>query len=106
MVGRNCHFLPLRRQREGHARALSSGRRHRARRSPARWEGRSPHPPCREGARRISSGGCSTVSADRKSTRLNSSHSSISYAVFCLKKKKSRILNFSQASPTWSTSSL
>src|SRR5689334_24803464 len=30
-----------------------------------------------------------TVSAtDRKSTRLNSSHSSISYAVFCLKKKK------------------
>src|SRR5689334_24852068 len=28
------------------------------------------------------------VLADRKSTRLNSSHSSISYAVFCLKKKK------------------
>src|SRR5690242_20900822 len=27
--------------------------------------------------------------ADRKSTRLNSSHMSISYAVFCLKKKKS-----------------
>src|SRR5689334_23490560 len=27
---------------------------------------------------------------DRKSTRLNSSHSSISYAVFCLKKKKQR----------------
>src|SRR5438309_5609212 len=27
--------------------------------------------------------------ADRKSTRLNSSHSSISYAVFCLKKKTS-----------------
>src|SRR5689334_24275880 len=27
---------------------------------------------------------------DRKSTRLNSSHSSISYAVFCLKKKKNR----------------
>src|SRR5689334_23567402 len=29
--------------------------------------------------------------ADRKSTRLNSSHSSISYAVFCLKKKKKNI---------------
>src|SRR2546430_5242314 len=29
--------------------------------------------------------------ADRKSTRLNSSHSQISYAVFCLKKKKSYI---------------
>src|SRR2546430_8138525 len=28
------------------------------------------------------------VSGDRKSTRLNSSHSQISYAVFCLKKKK------------------
>src|SRR5690348_17584917 len=29
---------------------------------------------------------------DRKSTRLNSSHPSISYAVFCLKKKKNNIL--------------
>src|SRR5689334_24809473 len=29
--------------------------------------------------------------ADRKSTRLNSSHSSISYAVFCLKKKKKHL---------------
>src|SRR2546427_2235259 len=28
--------------------------------------------------------------ADRKSTRLNSSHSQISYAVFCLKKKKKK----------------
>src|SRR5437868_9680770 len=30
---------------------------------------------------------------DRKSTRLNSSHVSISYAVFCLKKKKSNFAN-------------
>src|SRR2546427_9197842 len=29
---------------------------------------------------------------DRKSTRLNSSHSQISYAVFCLKKKKKKAL--------------
>src|SRR3712207_7198579 len=29
-----------------------------------------------------------TVREDRKSTRLNSSHANISYAVFCLKKKK------------------
>src|SRR5258707_11773821 len=29
-----------------------------------------------------------TPSEDRKSTRLNSSHANISYAVFCLKKKK------------------
>src|SRR5574340_1335462 len=32
----------------------------------------------------------SRVSRDRKSTRLNSSHQKISYAVFCLKKKKKR----------------
>src|SRR2546427_3649413 len=37
---------------------------------PSRWTVQAPH------------------SADRKSTRLNSSHSQISYAVFCLKKKK------------------
>src|SRR3712207_7437147 len=30
------------------------------------------------------------IRRDRKSTRLNSSHANISYAVFCLKKKKSR----------------
>src|SRR5438309_9275525 len=33
------------------------------------------------------------IEEDRKSTRLNSSHSSISYAVFCLKKKKKQILH-------------
>src|SRR5689334_6349374 len=32
------------------------------------------------------------IESDRKSTRLNSSHSSISYAVFCLKKKKKKKL--------------
>src|SRR2546430_17149716 len=37
------------------------------------------------------SAGPLTVNQDRKSTRLNSSHSQISYAVFCLKKKKSII---------------
>src|SRR2546430_10208937 len=31
------------------------------------------------------------VEIDRKSTRLNSSHSQISYAVFCLKKKKNQL---------------
>src|SRR2546421_10362967 len=30
---------------------------------------------------------------DRKSTRLNSSHDQISYAVFCLKKKKNKVQN-------------
>src|SRR5438876_6780410 len=33
---------------------------------------------------------------DRKSTRLNSSHPSISYAVFCLKKKKKKISQISE----------
>src|SRR2546427_8864078 len=33
-------------------------------------------------------GRAAAVAEDRKSTRLNSSHSQISYAVFCLKKKK------------------
>src|SRR5690349_23858711 len=34
--------------------------------------------------------------ADRKSTRLNSSHVEISYAVFCLKKKKNKKNNYHQ----------
>src|SRR3712207_7271294 len=32
--------------------------------------------------------------SDRKSTRLNSSHANISYAVFCLKKKKNQSLKY------------
>src|SRR5260221_2962762 len=43
-------------------------------------ERRGDDPRARAGAR--------IISADRKSTRLNSSHTVISYAVFCLKKKK------------------
>src|SRR2546430_10234324 len=39
---------------------------------------------------------------DRKSTRLNSSHSQISYAVFCLKKKK----NANKSNPPWHNSLL
>src|SRR5689334_24100208 len=39
----------------------------------------------------ITTGRLAALGLDRKSTRLNSSHSSISYAVFCLKKKN--ILN-------------
>src|SRR3712207_8736383 len=35
------------------------------------------------------------LAVDRKSTRLNSSHANISYAVFCLKKKKITFLNSS-----------
>src|SRR5690625_6698021 len=36
----------------------------------------------------LDNGGCGDCGKDRKSTRLNSSHVAISYAVFCLKKKK------------------
>src|SRR2546427_8957400 len=44
---------------------------------------RSPPPRCLRAGR-----SCRERSQDRKSTRLNSSHSQISYAVFCFKKKK------------------
>src|SRR5689334_23778124 len=56
--------------------ALPISRRAAALLPPLRPQSRGRPP--RRGARR----------PDRKSTRLNSSHSSISYAVFCLKKKK------------------
>src|SRR5258708_23804335 len=39
-------------------------------------------------------------STDRKSTRLNSSHQIISYAVFCLKKKKNEIHNSALTTPS------
>src|SRR3712207_8800814 len=45
-----------------------------------------PSPPF--GRRSTPLGRMTRVGADRKSTRLNSSHANISYAVFCLKKKK------------------
>src|SRR2546427_4231024 len=41
---------------------------------------------------------------DRKSTRLNSSHSQISYAVFCLKKKKQGIRHTGRCTPTLTSS--
>src|SRR5438105_11659418 len=41
-------------------------------------------------ARVCASSSSAGATADRKSTRLNSSHEWISYAVFCLKKKKNR----------------
>src|SRR2546427_4908191 len=43
---------------------------------------------CARGAGGNAHGTEAGATADRKSTRLNSSHSQISYAVFCLKKKK------------------
>src|SRR2546430_10640342 len=49
------------------------------------WRSRRPRTTRSATARRVRS---SSRARDRKSTRLNSSHSQISYAVFCLKKKK------------------
>src|SRR5207249_11032384 len=46
--------------------------------------------PCARAARERSRRACASDRPDRKSTRLNSSHVSISYAVFCLKKKKKK----------------
>src|SRR3712207_7645408 len=42
---------------------------------------------CCQDGHRVSSGRGADEREDRKSTRLNSSHANISYAVFCLKKK-------------------
>src|SRR3712207_7348072 len=47
----------------------------------ARLQGAGTDPPCLRGLPPVDPG------QDRKSTRLNSSHANISYAVFCLKKK-------------------
>src|SRR5690606_40121752 len=44
-------------------------------------------------------GAASLIVTDRKSTRLNSSHVKISYAVFCLKKKKSQGLRVAVVDP-------
>src|SRR2546426_5450745 len=51
---------------------------------PNSWFDQGPHSPFRAGLIR---------SQDRKSTRLNSSHLVISYAVFCLKKKKKKLIH-------------
>src|SRR3712207_8338807 len=54
------------------------------RRDPSTRSGAAPGTGRRCGAEAAREG----VGLDRKSTRLNSSHANISYAVFCLKKKK------------------
>src|SRR5216684_6936637 len=81
-------------------------------RAPTRRAGPSPSGarPTRTGwrAARSPRPGCSAFLAgagDRKSTRLNSSHGYISYAVFCLKKKKKKnlILPFTNKKKTSKT---
>src|SRR5688500_19504436 len=55
------------------------------------WNGRGPSPPGVE-PKSLSIPMRSSSTRDRKSTRLNSSHLVISYAVFCLKKKNNEAL--------------
>src|SRR2546430_9949720 len=43
---------------------------------------------------------CRSDEVDRKSTRLNSSHSQISYAVFCLKKKNTHMIRLNDSVST------
>src|SRR2546421_2658860 len=71
---RSCH---------GHGRDGSAGghRQNRARKERAPDQSRTGFQP-------VSGGRDGRATIDRKSTRLNSSHDQISYAVFCLKKKK------------------
>src|SRR2546422_5231814 len=64
----------------------SHRRKHRAAR-------REQDEPVRHDTVRRQGGGGGRASSDRKSTRLNSSHGYISYAVFCLKKKKKKNRN-------------
>src|SRR5687768_17955914 len=72
-------------RRQGRRTAASGSRRH----APQSKRGRRRRPVCSrlvgiDGSARLPS------TQDRKSTRLNSSHGYISYAVFCLKKKKNK----------------
>src|SRR5687768_17876857 len=60
----------------------------RSQRSAERDRGRHVRDPGAAAPCRGQEGGAGPRFADRKSTRLNSSHGYISYAVFCLKKKK------------------
>src|SRR3712207_7931117 len=58
-------------------------------RSPCLWSFRGPGPYDVDSPP-MSELGWKFLTPDRKSTRLNSSHANISYAVFCLKKKKEK----------------
>src|SRR3712207_8851247 len=72
--------LPAHRPAEGGVELLGDALGHRARGDPPRLG--VPDPTAHATAE---------LQGDRKSTRLNSSHANISYAVFCLKKKKQYI---------------
>src|SRR2546430_9751014 len=57
-----------------------------------------PRRPSRRRSARAAHACARDPARDRKSTRLNSSHSQISYAVFCLKKKNKKLWHLRQCS--------
>src|SRR5947209_14446103 len=72
----------------GHERVRVAGDRNRVARAGAVRPGEARMPPQPRRAHPQPADGALRVSPDRKSTRLNSSHANISYAVFCLHKNK------------------
>src|SRR3712207_8734166 len=68
-------------------------RRSAERSTDGRWRGVSGRGERSRSANENGSRTARQVGQDRKSTRLNSSHANISYAVFCLKKKKQKSYN-------------
>src|SRR5689334_23566332 len=84
-------YTTLFRSRTGAGTAGRRGRSRRTERGRGRGRRRAPTWPAGPRTRPARWG-----HVDRKSTRLNSSHSSISYAVFCLKKKKKQRKNKKQ----------
>src|SRR2546428_7078772 len=65
-------------------------------RSRTRWQ-TTPRPPRAPEPSRVRDRTSCARRRDRKSTRLNSSHDQISYAVFCLKKKRRGYVKFGNA---------
>src|SRR5438034_8405237 len=99
VLRRHLHSFPTRRSSDlagpaGGGDGGGGGRRAAARgRAAARTAGR---------VRRVSRTGRWSPAGDRKSTRLNSSHTVISYAVFCVKKKKPGARNGASSDGFWS----
>src|SRR5690348_17661353 len=93
---RNLHSFPTRRssdlwllrQTDGQWITIPSSSTSTVRPTSSSHGSRWPRPARRQGKRKKHKLSTLTSARDRKSTRLNSSHPSISYAVFCLKKKK------------------
>src|SRR5699024_12709457 len=79
--------LPISGARPRRRRNVHGGTAHHHERLQHAHQGNRPHQRRLPGTGKTRSGSRRRTGLDRKSTRLNSSHVSISYAVFCLKKK-------------------